>query len=159
MCSCVCTCAHTHTCMPFLWKTGHWMPGYLLSFGTRWAMTSTHNLCNMLAFLYGKILPCLYELQELLQTVVVESSNFRGSVYDQKLLCNTTYITYVCTILKNLNYPCKARWCPCSMSKTTWDGEEYQGSSFCETSILACDVTSQKTVIFMVTAVTVTNTT
>jgi len=43
MCSCVCTCMHICTCMPFLWKTGHWMPGHLLSFGTRWAMTSTHG--------------------------------------------------------------------------------------------------------------------
>lgn len=52
MCSCVCMCTHTCTCMPFLWKTGHWMPGHLLSFGTRWAMTSTHSLWNVLAFIW-----------------------------------------------------------------------------------------------------------
>lgn len=71
------------------------MPGYLLSLGMRWAMTSTHNLWNVL-LLYGKILTCRYELQEeLLQAVVVGSSNLQGNIYDQKLLCNSTYIMYV----------------------------------------------------------------
>lgn len=155
MCSCVWTYANTRTCIPFLWKTGHWMPGHLLSFGTR---SLVHTTCEMCWLLYGKILPCRYELQEeLLLAVVVGSSNLQGNIYDRKLLCNSTYITYVCVLLKNLNYPCKERWCSYSMSKTMWEGGEYQGSSFCETSILACDITSQKTVIFMVTAVTVTN--
>jgi hypothetical protein len=45
-------CAHTRICMPFLWETGHWMPGHLLSFGMRWAMTSTHNLWNVLALIW-----------------------------------------------------------------------------------------------------------
>jgi len=123
--------------------------------GGQWLVHQTLEMCWLL---YGKILPCQYELQEeLLQAVVVGSSNLQGSIYDQKLLCNSTYITYVCVLLKNLNYPCKARRCPYSMSKTTWEGEEYQGSSFCEKSVLACDITSQATVIFMVTAAMVTN--
>lgn len=154
MCAPVCTLAHACHFSERL-ATEYLAICLALGQGGQWLV---HTTCEMCWLLYGKILLCQYELQEeLLHAVVVGSSNLQGSVYAQKLLCNSTYITYVCVLLKNLNYPCKARWCPYSVSKTTWDGGEYQGSSSCETSILACDITSQKTVVFMVTAVTVTN--
>lgn len=68
--------------------------------GGQWLVHTTHEMCWLL---YGRILPCQYELQEeLMQAVVVGSCNLQGSIYDQKLLCNSTYITYVCVLLKNL---------------------------------------------------------